>query len=129
MIIKPNVTRVESLYSSLKKNASNVSKACVPYFALICPGLILLLYFMTQIIDGSRKMDLQDAFTAIPICALVGAVIGFIAKPFVKNLLTKGSVSLITEIKNTGIKIDNELVAGRMMKMDEAVANLSLIHI
>lgn len=125
MIIRPNPVKIDALYTDLKSNAKKLSKVSV--LACMSLGLFMpiLMVVFTELIDGSKSLDADDIFGFAIAGVIAGAIIGIFLKPFIKNLLVKNAATLISEIKNSGIKIENELVTGRMLKIDEAVASKS----
>lgn len=125
MIIKPNPVKIDKLYDSLKKSTSKLSKYCIPFCALMPVCLVFILFFLGELSDDFKSIDVDEIFSIIPVLVIVGVVIGYIVKAFVKNLILKENATLISEIKNSGIKIDGELITGRMMKMDESVTGKS----
>ena len=122
MIIKPNPIKIDTLYENLKKNATKISNCCIPFCCLMLIGINLIVFVLGELVDDFKSMDIDELFSIIPILTVVGIVLGFIAKSFIKKLILKGNATLISEIKNTGIKIEGELVTGRMLKTDENVA-------
>lgn len=119
MIIKPNPVKIDKLYDSLKKSTNKIARYCIPFCALIFVGFLFIIFCLGELSDDIRTMDVDEFFSGLPVVAIVGVVIGFIVKAFLKNLFLKDNATLISEIKNSGIKLDGELITGRMMKMDE----------
>lgn len=125
MIIRPNPIKIDRLYENLKKNANKLAKYCIPFCVLVLVGFIVILFLLGEMFDDFRSIDVDDLLAIIPALAIAGVVLGFIVKAFFKNLLLKDNATLISEIKNSGIKIEGELITGRMMKMDEKAVTKS----
>ncbi|MDD6147192.1 MAG: hypothetical protein PUB43_09145 [Oscillospiraceae bacterium] len=135
MIIRPNEERIEKLYKEIKQSGKNMDKyllpCCTAFFALFPIMITVSTKLAYEIADTRSYLDLDEALKLIPIFAIVGAVIGFAVKPFVSNLKLKDASSFISELKNSGIKIENDLITGRMLKSDQttskATANIELL--
>lgn len=125
MIIRPNPIKIDRLYENLKKNANKLAKYCIPFCVLVLVGFIVILFLLGEMFDDFRSIDVDDLLAIIPALAIAGVVLGFIVKAFFKNLLLKDNATLISEIKNSGIKIEGELITGRMMKVDEKAVTKS----
>ena len=125
MIIKPNPVKIDTLYERLKKSTNKLAKYSIPFCVLLLVGVVLIMFILGELVDDFKSIDVDDLFSVIPVLAVVGVVLGFIAKSFIKNILLKENASLISEIKNSGIKIEGELITGRMMKMDERTTTKS----
>ena len=125
MIIKPNPVKIDALYERLKKSSDKLAKYSIPFCVLMLVGVVLIMFILGELVDDFKSIDVDDLFSVIPVLAIVGVVIGFIVKSFIKNILLKENATLISEIKNSGIKIEGELITGRMMKMDERTTTKS----
>lgn len=125
MIIKPNPVKIDALYERLKKSSDKLAKYSIPFCVLMLVGVVLIMFILGELVDDFKSIDVDDLFSVIPVLAIVGVVLGFIVKSFIKNILLKENATLISEIKNSGIKIEGELITGRMMKMDERTTTKS----
>ncbi|MBQ8783097.1 MAG: hypothetical protein IJZ57_04920 [Clostridia bacterium] len=125
MIIKPNPVKIDALYERLKKSSDKLAKYSIPFCVLMLVGVVLIMFILGELVDDLKSIDVDDLFSVIPVLAIVGVVLGFIVKSFIKNILLKENATLISEIKNSGIKIEGELITGRMMKMDERTTTKS----
>lgn len=125
MIIKPNVAKIDVLYENLKKSTNKLAKYSIPFCVMMLVGVVLIMFILGELVDDFKSIDVDDLFSVIPVLAIVGVVLGFIVKSFIKNILLKENATLISEIKNSGIKIEGELITGRMMKMDERTTTKS----
>lgn len=125
MIIKPNPVKIDALYERLKKSSDKLAKYSIPFCVLMLVGVVLIMFILGELVDDFKSIDVEDLFSVIPVLAIVGVVLGFIVKSFIKNILLKENATLISEIKNSGIKIEGELITGRMMKMDERTTTKS----
>lgn len=125
MIIKPNVAKIDVLYENLKKSTNKLAKYSIPFCVMMLVGVVLIVFILGELVDDFKSIDVDDLFSVIPVLAIVGVVLGFIVKSFIKNILLKENATLISEIKNSGIKIEGELITGRMMKMDERTTTKS----
>lgn len=117
MIIKPENKKIESLYSVFTEEAIKLSRMCIPFFALIGAALPFFIFFASQFMENSRSFDFDDLCDVLPIAAITGAVVGFLIKGFVKNLIIKENATFITEIKKSGLKVEDDFITGKMLKV------------
>lgn len=120
MTIKPEIKKIDSLYVVFTEEAKKISKMCIPFFALIGAALPFLMFFVLQLMENSRSFDFDDLCEMLPITAITGAVVGFLIKGFVKNLIIKENANFITEIKKSGLKVEGDFITGKMLKVVQA---------
>lgn len=119
MIIKPETNRIDSLYVVLTDEAKKLSKMSIPFFALMGVAIPFFMWILSQFMRNSRSFDVDDLFQMLPFAAIAGAVIGFLIKGFIKNLIIKDNATFITEIKKSGLKIEGDFITGKMLKVVE----------
>lgn len=119
MIIRPDSVKIENMYNSMKKTAKKSSGMFVPVFACIMVCFPFIIAIITQFLENSRSMDFDDLLPLISIFLVIGIVGGLIFKAFMHNAILKENVAFVSQVKNTGIKIENDLISGRMLKVDE----------
>ncbi|MBQ7957567.1 MAG: hypothetical protein IJ279_05965 [Clostridia bacterium] len=117
MIIRPDTNRIDSMYESLKKNAKKVSNMMLIIVPIIMICFPFLISIVTHLIEDSRKLDFDEIFPIIPVFLILGLVIGFVAKMFFHNFILKENATFVSQVKNSGIKIENDLISGRMLKV------------
>lgn len=117
MIIRPDTNKIDSMYESMKKNAKKVSNMMLIIVPIIMMCFPFLISIVTHLIEDSRKLDFDEIFPIIPVFLILGLVIGFVAKMFFHNFILKENATFVSQVKNTGIKIENDLISGRMLKV------------
>ncbi len=117
MKICPEERKVSELFNALKSTSKKASNMMIPIFAFLFMSFALLVPVLGSIMDSMKSVDFDDVLPLLPVFLIIGAVIGLIVKPFLSTLTMKGNAELISQIRETGIEIENELVTGKMLKM------------
>lgn len=120
MIIRPNSEKIEKLFEDLKRDGKRLAKLCVPYCTIVLALIPFLISAITMLMAGNKWLSMDEALSIVPIFAVVGAVIGFVAKSFIYNFILKNNASFIGELKKSGIKVEDGLVTGKMLKMEQS---------
>ncbi len=120
MIIRPNSEKIEKLFENLKRDGKRLAKLCIPYCTIVLALIPFFISAITMLMDGNKWLSMDEALSIVPICAAVGAVIGFVAKTFIYNLILKNNASFIGELKKSGIKVEDGLITGKMLKMEQS---------
>ena len=126
MNFKPDTHKIAELFKKMKDNSNEVFKILLPSIVIIMTVMPMLLLMIGNLIDDYRHIELSEIFSALPMCAVLGAVIAFAIKPFIKNLILKDNAKFISEIKSTGIIVEDNLITGKMLKIVQPQTNIKV---
>lgn len=129
MIFKPDSRKISELFAKLKDNSNEVFKILLPSIVVITTGLPILMVIVSNLVDDLRDIDFSDVSSMIPIGIVIGVVIAFAGKPFIKNLILKENAKFISEIKSTGITVEGNLITGKMLKIVQPQTNVKVQEI
>lgn len=121
MIIRPDSCKVEKLYQMKKEESKELAKKLmfvIPFILCVFPVLMMI---VSNVLDDVRDMDFDDIMGFFPVCIIMGAVLGYVAKNFAEKFLIKNSASLISQIKNSGVKLEEGMLTGKMMKPEQQI--------
>ena len=119
MIIRPDKAKIEYLFEARnaeEKKLSNKLVFIIPIFMCLIPMFVMVI---TNLMDSGNIMSFNEMLEALPICVIIGVAFGFVGKVFIGKLLCKHSVMLISQIKNTGIKVEDDRITGKMLKHEQ----------